>query len=159
MAWLPRERGGLDSRPCALLLYRFIPAPWNDDYDYWRGFERKWTADDVIVNVEHDMECSGRLLADLLACPHSLCTHAYLMHIPKTHFAHSTRADAMDGFWIGEGEEWAAYSGIGFCKIAREARTRPLGRMTVWRGVELAVNNATTGPWHVHWPAIEHHHR
>jgi hypothetical protein len=63
----------------------------------------------------------------------------------------------MDGFWITEGIERAAYSGIGFCKIAPEARVRPLERDT-WRGLEWQVNAATEGDWHVHWEPIEHHH-
>lgn len=116
-----------------------------------------WLDGRPLVNIEHDMECSQSLVDELLACPHPLCTHAYQMHIPRDYWAHSHDRDGMDGFWIAEGEEWATYSAIGFCKIAPEARVRPLERDS-WRGVEMQVNRAVEGRWHVHWPEVAHHH-
>jgi hypothetical protein len=142
-------------------IHRFLHTDADDDYAYWRSLAALWVSTDTLVNVEHDHPFSEALVSELLSCPHPLCTHAYLMHVPRMHYAHSTRADAMDGFWISEGDEWAAYSAIGFCKIAASARVRPLAR-TVWRGVELEVNSAATGSWHVHWGVdghgIEHYH-
>lgn len=139
-------------------LYQFLPPNDDDGLGYWRGLSALWDSPDTIVNVEWDMEFSPALVDALLACPHPLCTHAYQMHIPRTYYAHSARRDGMDGFWLGKGVEWAAYSAIGFCKIAPQARVRPLAR-DVWRGVEMQVNAATDGPFHVHWPAIRHYHQ
>lgn len=143
------------------MIYRFVPTPRDDEYEYWRGFARAWAASAVIVNVEHDMQYTPALAAELLHCPHPLCSHAYQMHIPRDYYAHSHNRDGMDGFWIGHGKEWAVYSAIGFCKITPEARIGPLERDT-WRGVEWRVNAATQGLWHIHWgpdgEGIEHYH-
>ena len=155
--------------PLRLDGYRVLHPVAKRPEQYGMALASIWQQDAAIVNIEHDHPATPELVAELLACPHPLCTHAYQMHLPTTYWAHSTRADAMDGFWIEQGAEWAAYSAIGFCKIAPEARTRPLGP-AVWQAVELEVNNATTGPsadskWHVHWngagtgQGIEHFHK
>jgi len=114
----------------------------------------------VIVNVEHDMEYSDRLARELVACDHPLCTHAYRMHLPRECWAHGAVANAatLTVAWGSEGEEWAEFSGVGFCKIVPSARVAPLERCPWWE-VEGTVNATVRGPWHVHWPAVEHYHR
>jgi hypothetical protein len=141
---------------------------WHDGFSYHEALARCWESGDTVLNVEWDMEHSRSLMLGLLACPHSLCTYAYMMHLPTKHYAHGD-VSAVPAFrergegvrWIERGDEWASYSGIGFCKIALGARVGELERQS-WPLVELAVNRAVRGPWHVHWHnsvGIEHHHR
>jgi hypothetical protein len=145
--------------------YRTVAPVCHDGFDYWRGLHQLWTQDVVVVNLEHDHDFTDAPVVDLLACPHPLCSHAYLMHIPYEHYAHGWASDvpafrerAQGVRWIEQGDEWADYSGIGFCKITPEARVGPL-RETEWNGLEMSVNACVRGPWHLHWPSILHHHR
>ena len=146
------------------LICRFVPMKWHDDYSYWAILARHWEWRAPIVNVEHDMEWSRELAEDLLACPHSLCTHAYQMHIPRDHWAHGHESEhegmrrlASGIQWVSQGEEWAGYSGIGFCKIAPSVRVADIERVP-WPSVEQMVNRAVRGPWHIHWPGVQHYH-
>lgn len=146
------------------MIYHFIPGPEHDSYEYWRGLSALWDTDHSIVNIEHDMEVSVGLVAGLLSCPRPLCSHAYRMHVPRDYWAHGhwpeSEGERLVGSginWIDEGDPFAGYSAIGFCKITPEARIAPLERVD-WRGCELAVNHAVRGPWHIHWPAINHYH-
>jgi hypothetical protein len=68
--------------------------------------------------------------------------------------------------WIEQGDEWANWSSIGFCKIGKEARIKPLDRM-FWQYLEHAINRVVAqGPygygaglvWHIHWPEVVHFH-
>ena len=140
-----------------MILHRFAPISRSDEYEYWRSFAALWRRDATIVNVEWDMEFSLELVSALLGCPHPLCAHAYQMHVPRNYYAHSHNADGIGGHWIAKGEEWAAYSAIGFCKITPEVRRRPLAR-EMWRLVEQEVNRAVVGRWHIHWPEVSHYH-
>lgn len=68
--------------------------------------------------------------------------------------------------WLNEGDEWAVWSSIGFCKIAPVARVKPLDRL-FWQWIEHSINRSVgvymnaggaNYAWHIHWPAIKHHH-
>ena len=68
--------------------------------------------------------------------------------------------------WLDEGDEWAVWSSIGFCKIGPSARSKPLDRL-FWQWIEHSINRSVgvymnaggAGlAWHIHWPKIEHHH-
>lgn len=159
------------------IVNRFIPCEWHDRYSYWRSLDRLWQNPTVgtIINVEHDMEYSTELARELEACPEPLCSHAYRMYLPREYFPHGycyTEAAWQEGSdiaWTAEGHRHVDWSAIGFCKIAREARVKPLERAE-WPGVETSVNRAVRGPqrgveqalrdrWHIHWPGVEHYHR
>lgn len=130
-----------------------------DPFDYWRGMAVLWDLPVTLVNVEHDMEFSDELVAELLDCPHPRCSHAYQCDMSRTNrvWVHSYDGHGMAGTWVREGEEWAAYSAIGFCKLTAEARSLPLGRAP-WQGLERSVNDAAPGAWHIHWPGVQHYH-
>lgn len=154
-----------DEPPRASSLRVVAPA-CNDPWVYWQGFVDIWPHDGPIINVEHDMEYSDTLAGELLACPHPRCSWAYQCHNPRTFWAHSHEGRGMSGAWVAAGTEWAAYSAIGFCKIAAEARDpeRPPSRAT-WQGVEGSVNAVLPGAWHLHWrevdgvlKGVEHYH-
>ena len=71
--------------------------------------------------------------------------------------------------WLDEGDQWAVWSSIGFCKIAPVARTKPLDRL-FWMYIEHSVNRSVgkymnaggaNYDWHIHWnegKGIQHHH-
>lgn len=127
---------------------------------YCAGVAEWWESDKTIVNVEHDMECSDDLIQTLLDCPEPFCTHAYWLNAVSggPHWSHRTgRQPPCGGVWIEEGEEWADFGGIGFCKIAPEVRVRPLPEST-WQFVDIAVFASVQQQVHVHWPATAHHH-
>ena len=144
-------------------ILRFKPA--NDDrYAYWASLAQIWRHSDVFVNVEWDMQFSPALVENLLACSYPLCTHAYQMHIPRTYWAHGQlppepglRETASCIQWVSEGEQLASIPGLGFCKIAPSVRLAVPERCE-WPAVEQMVNRVVQGPWHVHWPAIDHYH-
>lgn len=141
---------------------------WHDEYDYWESIARIWGEPVPIVNVEHDNEYSDELARLLVECPHPRCAYAYRMYPCgrewQPYWAFSPDGLCGMGHWGAEGDEWAAWSAIGFCKIAPVARG-PLPARCGWRLVEQEVNYALRGHahmirglWHIHWPAIEHYH-
>lgn len=146
------------------LICRFVPASWHDDYSYHDALSRAWSWPQAIVNVEHDNEFSPALTEELLSCPQPLCTHAYRLYVPVKCWAHGriVNAQTWSCEWVQQGAEFAEFSGIGFCKIAPEARTGPLARRP-WRELERSVHEAVEGPWHIHWGAdgqgIDHDHK
>ena len=128
----------------------------DDAFGYWRGLSSIWDGP-TFVNLEHDLEVTDEQIAELLECPQPLCSWAYQMHWISTHLAADVYAHSNNGQLIAEGAEWADWSAIGLIKIAPEARIAPL-RQVVWGQVEQAIAEAVSGPWHMHWPAITHHH-
>jgi hypothetical protein len=141
--------------------FEVVPILCVEPEDYHAGVARWWDSDRTIINVEHDMEVSDELIQGLLDCPEPMCSWAYWLGIPSggPHWAHRTgRKPPCGGVWVQEGDEWADYGGIGFCKITPEARVRPLPEQT-WQFVDIAVAEATDLRWHLHWPAVGHSHR
>jgi hypothetical protein len=137
------------------------------DFDYWQAFADRWDDQElVLVGVEHDMDASDKHIAALLACPEPLCSWAYCVHWASTGLPYDVIAAGMgardpetnpDPEHLQGGEEWAAWSAIGLCKIAPEARIAPL-RREPWQRLELAVHDAVKRPWHMHGPPVDHWH-
>ncbi len=142
------------------------------EFDYCNGLQEEWMTDKTIVNVEHDMEFSDELVDALVDCPSPLCSYPYQVYptaLARYIYCATTRKLDEDGQekidWIDEGEEWAYWSSIGFCKIAPEARKLPLD-LIFWQWLEHTINrsvgeymNVGAGlSWHIHWPAIKHEH-
>ena len=123
--------------------------------DYWRGLNAVWDTDKTIVNVEHDMECSDELVRQLVECDQPACSHAYRVWLSDRYkFVYAAHSPGIG--WLREGTPAAHYCGIGFCKIEPSARTRPLNPGQ-WLTMEQAVN-LSVAEWHLHWPAVDHHH-
>lgn len=156
---LPGE-GHFDSE-----LFRVVPRLCADLLDYWRALVSVWDSPSPIVNVEHDVAVTDEHIAALIDCPHPLCAWAYRTHwitngVGDLIAAGTGRRDPAtnpDPGYLTGGEEWAAWSAIGLCKIAPEARVGPL-RPEPWMRLELAVHDAVKRPWHLHWPPVAHHH-
>lgn len=144
-------------RPISSERYEVTPIECVAVTDYWRGLAAHWDSAETIINVEHDMEYSDKLASDLLDCSEPLCTHAYRVYIERLREWHWAAWD--DRFvYVRADAQHASNASIGFCKIAPSARVAPLGR-TTWKLLELEVNRSVRGPWHIHWPAVKHHHR
>lgn len=169
-SYLPSE----GEKPYRSKEYRVVALPCgtghDDLFDYCHGLQAVWESDFTIVNVEHDMECSDGLIRRLLDCPHPLCAYAYLLRRSGPYAYRNGPLPPAGGYedhWLKEGEEWATFGGIGFVKIAPEARVRPLPDRE-WSTLDIVVTKACEGPdvvsgasyrgrrWHVHWPAIKH---
>jgi hypothetical protein len=128
-----------------------VPIPCVGDRDYSDAMRRWWGTSHDLVNVEHDHDPTDEQIQELLDCPHDLCTFAYLLHhLPEP--AHYAQRDGGTGYgeWIKAGVEWCGFSGIGFCKITRGVRVRPL-EASSWQEVDCRVSDATDADWHVHW--------
>lgn len=137
-----------------------------DPLDYWRAFARHWDRPETIVNVEHDIEATDGHVEALVACTRPLCAWAYRCHWRSTGLPHDViaagtgardREQQPDPGYLQGGEEWAAWAAIGLVKITRPVRVGVL-RAEPWQSLELAVHDAVTGPWHMHWPEVPHHH-
>lgn len=131
-----------------------------DDESYGRALAEAWATNRTVVNVEHDVEISDDLIADLLDCPHPLCAHPYLVYaVSGIHDAPAYPFCVTNpGPWVTEGTEWAAWGAPGFMKVTPQGRYGPLP-VRHWLGVEAAVNARLTCRWHLHWPAVEHYHQ
>lgn len=129
------------------------PVECRGDFDYWGALWRLWPQPHTIINVEHDMEVTDDHLQALLDCPHPLCSFAYTVHwiTSGLQFDLIAAGSARTGLRssLHGGEEWAEWAAIGLVKITAEARIGPLRREPWWR-VELAVEDAVQGPWHLH---------
>jgi hypothetical protein len=146
--------------------FRVAAVVCEDDYAYWRGLHEHWDSPATICNAEHDMEFGDEHIATLLDCPYPLCSWAYHGHWISTHLPGPVVAAGAgardvashpDAYYLQGGEECAAWSAIGLVKVTPRARTGPL-RREPWNTLELAVNDAVRGPWHMHWPPVIHHH-
>ncbi|HET6911116.1 MAG TPA: hypothetical protein VFH54_17440 [Mycobacteriales bacterium] len=134
------------------------------DLDYSRGLAAAWNDPAVtVVNVEHDVEVSDDLIAALVDCPEPLCAWTYPLYAASR--AHGTEHGPIFPFcatnpgpWVTEGTEWVEWAAPGFIKATAAARRGPFPDKH-WLGVEQATNYLVTGRWHLHWPAVEHHHR
>lgn len=136
-----------------------MPVLCESDDDYWRGLASVWDSDTTIVNVEHDIEATGAHVAELVACPHPLCSWTYELHWASTGLAAATLAQQDEhGQPAGSGARWAARSGLGLVKIAPAARTGVLRREPWHRLDSESVRAAVRGPWHLHRPLVAHHH-
>jgi hypothetical protein len=120
-----------------------------------------------MLNVEHDMEITDDLIAELLDCPKELCAAAYRSHWiatghPEGRIACGNGSRFTTCTYHEDGQEFAEWSAIGAAKIGHGARIGPL-RREPWQLLELAVEDAVARPWHIHWgprgtEALRHHH-
>ena len=151
-----------------------------DHLAYCRGLADLWHEPVTIINVEHDMEVSDKLIADLIDCPEPLCTRPYkcyfevgrkrqvplfAQHVFAPKYGHARRdGEHMLNLWakgvrpIREDDRYADFAAAGFLKLAPEARVRPL-EIDGWQGVEACIFQGCSGRYHLHWPEIEHFHK
>jgi hypothetical protein len=160
-SFLPGEQ------PKASDLWPVLGIECKGELSYWHGLASVWPTDKIIVNVERDMEFSDELVAELAECREPLCTYPYKVYPSKLgRFIYCATArepshEDIDPHWIQPGDDEAVWSSIGFCKIAPEARVKPLDAM-FWKWLEHSVNRCVCQlggfVWHIHWPEIRHEH-
>lgn len=130
----------------------------DDPFDYWAGLDSVWDTGRTIVNVEHDMEFSDDLVMELLSCPWDLCAYPYAVQPagwPGLLYGASW------GSWVPKDTAFAHFSSIGFCKIGLRVQRGTALPRAVWDKVEGAIHTGAVknrNLWHLHWPAIGHHH-
>jgi hypothetical protein len=128
-------------------------------FGYWSGLSSVWDSDRTLVNVEHDVEFSDDLVAELLSCPHDLCAFPY--RVMPFGWPGGTWGASYGFLWVTEGQPWAMFTSIGFCKISAEVRVGTTLQQVVWDKVEGSIHKAAVQNrrmWHLHWPAISHYH-
>ena len=167
-----------DEDPFKSDVYSVLGVECLTEFSYWAGVSSVWQKGYTVINIEHDMERSDELVAGLLECPHPLCAYAYTVYPTALgrYIYCATRDRITDAEfdaglrpgWIIEGEEWADWSSIGFCKIAPSAQLQPLDKM-FWQWFEHTINRSATrttqvghqavrNRWHIHWPEVTHYH-
>lgn len=139
------------------------PVKCVGDFDYSIGLAEAWATTSTVVNVEHDLQVSDDLIQALIDCPHPACAQTYPLYAASG--THGTDKGPIypycehnPGPWVVFGVEWAEWAAPGFIKIQPEARTGPFPTKH-WLSVEAATNHFTAGPWHLHWPSVEHYHQ
>lgn len=55
----------------------FVETPAGDDFAYWRALAARWTGDNDLVVIEHDIEIGPDTIASFQACPEPWCVYAY----------------------------------------------------------------------------------
>ena len=138
-------------------VHNVIPILCDEDRAYSLGVAKHWCHPGPLVVVEHDIEATNVLVSGLLECNYSVCSWAFALHWASSGRVEDVYAHKNDGLPVEYGTEWADWSAPGFMKIAPEARTGPIVECH-WRRVEDAINAAITGPVHLHWPPVQHHH-
>lgn len=128
-------------------------------FGYWAGLDRVWDTGRTIVNVEHDMEFSDDLVAELLSCPRELCAYPY--EVRPSGMPERVYSVSYFGWGTDDSIPFAIFSAIGFCKIAATAQVGTKLTKTTWMRVERVIHDAVITDqrlWHIHWPAIGHRH-
>lgn len=130
-----------------------------DLFDYWAGLQAVWGTGRTIINVEHDMEFSDDLVAELLSCPRELCAYPY--EVRPGGWPQRVYSVSYIGWGVDESIPYAIFSAVGFCKIAATAQVGSELRKSTWMQLERSIHDAVITDqrlWHVHWPAIKHGH-
>lgn len=153
--------------------YWVLPVECKGEFSYWAGFSSVWQQGRTIVNIEHDMQFSDELVTGLLDCPYHLCAYAYQVFPTQLgRYIYCATRDIDKPNWIDEGEKWAGWSSIGFCKVDPECQHRALPKQ-FWQWFEHSINHVvcdtrteyiggdvvnTRTRWHIHWPEVQHMH-
>jgi hypothetical protein len=129
----------------------------DDSFGYWAGLDSIWGKGRTIVNLEHDVEFSDDLVAELLSCPRDLCAYPYTVRPASWP---GLAYGALFSGWLTTEVPFAHFSAIGFAKISASVQTSPLAKRP-WQRLEDSIHEAVARNqrlWHLHWPAIGHRH-
>jgi len=146
--------------------YPVVYHPCREATDYADGLRKVWHHDGPLVIIEHDMVVPVSRLRELLACSSPLCAHTYWIALGVAGRRPMLSAcinplGPHGNARVAIGDSVAWYAGIGCCKLTLKTRqAMGLPGLVTWTDLEVEVNRATTvsGPWHLHWPVLEHHH-
>ena len=138
-------------------LYKVWSVLCDGDLAYSQGIAKHWDHPAPLVLIEHDVEVTDAHITRLLECNYPICAQSYPLHWITTGHVVDEYPHKNNGIPVTYGTEWADWSAPGFIKISPESRIAPLAECH-WRHVEQAINDAVTGPVHIHWPPVPHHH-
>ena len=161
--FVPGHRAA-DQLACRRALFRLRVIGWSvfdealaaEDHEaYSRMLASWWRSGEDLLIVEHDVEVSPELVAEMAACASPLCSAPYQIYEGDEDFlAHLVR----------DGVHWSVATILGATKITARARARsdPPGP-THWALLDgqltssLAHDNGCE--WHLHtsYPPIHHH--
>lgn len=134
--------------------------------DYAEGLRSVWHNPGDLVIIEHDMVVPVERLEELRFCSHPICAHTYWIALGvagrRPMLSASVKPMGSDhNPRVNDGDQSSFYSGIGCCKMnSATRRAMPLPSVVPWSDLEVEVNKAidVAGPWHLHWPVLEHIH-
>lgn len=137
--------------------HRVTSYLYDDDFGKWEAIVPYWDGPETLVHLDNDIELTDAHIDELLACPHAACSWAYRLHWASCGIAEGVMAQRFKGQYVTEGDEWSDISGHGLIKLTRAARVAPL-RKAIWSRVEGSIHESFAGPWHLHWPEVNHWH-
>ena len=147
-------------------IYTVLPWPCDSPLAYATGLEWARERYDRIITVEHDMAVHPLQIAELATCPHPECVFAYYVGNTRDgdvtpELAHRKLVDGKE-VPIVEGDKFADRISLGLAKIDAAAwegvRARPMVPRVSWRSLAWELSVRLSDQWHVHWPAVAHHH-
>lgn len=145
---------------------RIVHAASTDPYDYAKALEKALGEGDDLAVVEGDLAVMPHHLLELQRCMQPLCVFAYYIYplrgeVRVPEIVHWDAPDRIKGP-IREGDHWAMVVGLGLARMRREGLSgvvaRPIIPQVLWRDVAASLSARIARPWHVHWPAVVHHH-
>lgn len=152
---------------------KIVDIPCTSEGDYPRAWAENWDFDGTLVNLEHDLVPTLQVLDELIDCPSKLCTQAYKIYPLSTALDRevfvqrlASKDEVRFDRWVLEGDAHADYTGLGLAKLEAEVRstipTSNIERYASWKGFDFSLSNlfhVQGKRWHIHWPAIPHHHQ
>jgi hypothetical protein len=136
------------------------PTDYAAALEGWRRTEQR------IIIVEQDMAVHPLQIDELDQCLYPACVFAYYVGNTRDgqvrpELAHRKLVDGAE-VPITEGDTFADRVSLGLAKIDPEAWRgvirRPVIPNVSWRSLAWELSVALAVQWHVHWPAVAHHH-
>jgi hypothetical protein len=137
-----------------------------DVLDYAKALDKALLEQTDLLVVEQDMAFSDEQVAELEECKHPLCVFAYYVGNTREgriapELAHRYLADGTE-VPIPNGARLADRVSLGFARMKPEAFKGVIATPVVprvhYRDLAWCLSVRLAQPWHVHWPAMAHHH-
>lgn len=141
-------------------------VPSGDEYSWAEALEKLWGHGRILVNVDMDMAVHPWHIQDLESCSYSKCAFAHYINgtlePERTPTLVHRRMVGGELVPISEGDDWASFIGPGLCKISAAVQDTVIATPRVphvaHRDLDGALCDRLGGLWHIHWPAVAHHH-
>ena len=146
--------------------WRVVDVAAYSDYSWATELEKLWDLPGSIVNVDQDIAIHPAHLQIFETCPHDACVFAYYVNYANLPHrdprpVHRVRVGDHEPH-ITEGEEWADIAGGGLYRLREPVRrlvtATPRVPHVTYRDQDWMLSVRLGVRWHVHWPAVAHHH-
>lgn len=136
------------------------------DTSWAEELEKLWDRGMSIVNVDMDIAIHPWHLDEFAKCQEQACTFAYSInfaYLPERQpvLVHRVREGTSERN-LEVGEEWADFIGEGLMRIRPELQASivptPRVPQVSFRDQDWYLCERLGVQWHVHWPAVAHHH-